>query len=122
MGCAAQHIRGHNAVHTGVKRCNQCTLKSIGFTKSEVYNELKTPYTVPVGIEKVLSADTVLARGSLSLCGNEILAKQGIILDSSATAATTKGNLAGVRSNAALADGYASKRREAQEAQWQICH
>jgi hypothetical protein len=115
MGCAAQHIRGHNAVHTGLKRCTQNTLKGIGFNNGEVYNELSTPYTVPVGTQKALSGDTVLTRGSLSLGGSDTIAKQGIILDSSATAATTKGNLAGVRSNAALTDGYASKRREAEK-------
>lgn len=115
MGCSKQHIRGHNAVHTGQKRYLQRSLRGIGFNSSEVFNEIGTMYTVPVGTQHALQADTALGRGSLSLCGDEVLAKQGIILDTSATAATTSGNLAGVKSNAALTDGYACARREAEK-------
>ena len=115
MGCAKQHIRGHNAVHTGQKRYLQRSLKRIGFNSSEVFNELGTMYTVPVGTQQSLQADTALARGSMSLCGDEVMAKQGIVLDTSITAATAAGNLVGVRSNAALTDGYACARREAEK-------
>jgi hypothetical protein len=115
MGCSKQHIRGHNAVHTGQKRFIQRGLRRIGYTASEDFNEISTMYTVPVGEQHSLQADTALARGSLSLCGDDVIAKQGIVLDTSATAPTTKGNLAGVKSNAALTDGYASARREAEK-------
>ena len=112
MGCGKQHVRGHNAVHTGQKRCIQRGLRRIGFNVHEVFNELGTMYTVPVGKQEALQADTALSRGSLALCCDEVIAKLGIMLDTSVTAATTAGNLAGVKRNAAIADGYASSRRE----------
>ena len=102
MGCSKQHIRGHNAVHTGQKRYLQRGLRGVGFGATEVFNELGTMYTVPVGEQHSLQADTALARGSLSLCGDELLAKQGIVLDTSTTAPATAGNLAGVKSDAGI--------------------
>ena len=115
MGCSKQHIRGHNAVHTGQKRYVQHILRRIGYNAHEVYNELGTMYTVPVGQQQLLQADTALARGSLALCGDETLARQGVVLDSSVTAATTAGNLAGATTSSASVDGYASARREAEK-------
>jgi hypothetical protein len=78
-----------------------------------VFNEYHGCYSVPVGHEQSLQADTVLDRGSLALCGGEVIAKHGIMLDTSVTAATTATNLTGVTSNAALTDGFACARREA---------
>ena len=111
MGCAQQHIRGHNAVHTGQKRCWQNCLKGVGFNGHEVHNEKRTCFTVPVGQQQELQADTVLERGSMALCGDEVLARQGIAFDSSITAATTATNIDG----AAAIDGYACARREAEK-------
>ena len=121
MGFSQQHIRGRNAVHTGQKRYLQPGLRGVGFAASEVFHEFGTMYTVPVGEQHSLQADTALARGSLSLCGDELLAKQAFVLDTSASAPPITGNLAGVKSSAAVTDGYACARREAQEAQRQIC-
>ena len=113
MGCEKQHLRGHNAVHTGQKCCVQNILRTVcGFRCHEVWNENRTMFTVPEGKQVVLQADTALAPRSLSLCGDQLLAQQGVVLDSSATAATTVGNLRGLRSSAANTDGHASARRE----------
>ena len=113
MGCEKQHLRGHNAVHTGQKCCVQNILRSVcGFRCHEVWNENTTMFTVPVRKQVVLQADTALAPRSLSLCGDQLLAQQGVVLDSSVTAATTAGNMRGVRSNAANTDGHASVCRE----------
>ena len=113
MGCARQHIRGHNAVHTGQKCCVQGLLRSVcGFRCHEILNENRTMFTVPTGKQKELQADTALIRFSLSLCGDQLLAQQGVVFDSSVTAATAKTYMQGVKSNAAISDGHAAASRE----------
>ena len=113
MGCARQHIRGHNAVHTGQKCCLQSLLRSVcGFRCHEILNENRTMFTVPTGKQRELQADTALIRRSLSLCGDLLLAQQGVVFDSSVTAATAKTNMQGVKSNAAISDGHAAANRE----------
>ena len=113
MGCAKQHVRGHNAVHTGQKGCAQGLLRgTCGFRVHEVLNENRTMFTVPTGKQKELQADTALIRRALSLCGDQLLQQQGVVLDSSVTAATTRVNMQGVKSNAAITDGHACARRE----------
>ena len=113
MGCEKQHLRGHNAVHTGQKVCVQGLLRHVcGFRSHEVWNENRSMYTVPVDKEVVLQADTALAPRSLSLCGDQLLTQQGVVLDSSITSVTTTENMSGVMSNAAITDGHASARRE----------
>jgi hypothetical protein len=72
MGCARQHIRGHNAVHTGQKCCLQSLLRNVcGFRCHEILNENRTMSTVPTGKQRELQADTALIRRSLSLCGEQ---------------------------------------------------
>jgi hypothetical protein len=72
MGCARQHIRGHNAVHTGQKCCLQSLLRNVcGFRCHEILNENRTMFTVPTGKQRELQADTALIRRSLSRCGEQ---------------------------------------------------
>jgi hypothetical protein len=46
-----------------------------------VWNENRSMLTVHVGDQVLLQADTALPARSLSVCGDQVLALQGVVLD-----------------------------------------
>ena len=90
--CAEQHTRRHNAVHTGQQHCLHRDLTRIGSNVHEVCDPLCTVNTVPDSQQLSSQAETAVVRGSMALCDEQTLAKQGILLDSRFTAATTASN------------------------------
>jgi hypothetical protein len=97
ISCCAQHIRGHNATHTGQKRCLQRLLRS--HHVSAVRNEDASIFKRPG-----LRADTVIDPGCLHFAGDTYKGK-GVVLDTTVRAPTASKYLAG-KSNAATTDGH----------------
>ena len=102
MGCRAQHLRGHNAVHTCMKRCLQQLLREHGVT--DYVNEDKSMF-----FHAERSADTAVQPGGLCLSGHAEFAHKGIVLDTSVRACTAARYINPVRRSAANVDGYAAE-------------
>lgn len=100
ISCRAQHIRGHNATHTGQKRCLQRLLRA--HHVSAVRNEDASIFKRPG-----LRADTVIDPGCLHFGGDAYRGK-GVVLDTTVRAPTASKYLAG-KSNAATKDGHTAE-------------
>ena len=105
MGCSRQHIYGQIAVHLGMKRCLQATLRR--WNVSHVGNEDKSMFLTAPG-QAELSADTVVYPGGICLCDDDKLRHKGVVLDTSIRACASDRYLKGKEHNAAVEDGYAA--------------
>jgi len=106
IGCPHQHIRGHVATHTQMKRCLQRSLTSCN--ASWWTNEDTSVFRKPG-----FKMDTVLAPGALSLASDEEYAMKGVLLDNSIRAPTAGKYLeAGEGKGAAFESGFAAKKGE----------
>ena len=124
MVCTRQHLVGHNALHTCMKRCLQFdVLRRNGITS---VNEDSSMFTDPPAQRLEvndrrgrLQADTAIQVGGLSLCGDDSRARKGFMLDTSVAGVTSERYIYGAARepgvNSAEQDGYAAAFREAEK-------
>ena len=111
MGCTRQHIRGPNAVHTGMKRALQRALRDVGI--GWVGSEEKGIFELVGGRD--FSADTVIWPLGLACSANKYLQHRGIIIDTSVRSATSSVYTSPVGRSSATVDGYAAAEGEKQK-------
>ena len=108
IGCPHQHIRGHVATHTQLKRCLQ---RSLTRCNASWWTNEDTSVFRKSGFKM----DTVLAPGALSLASDEEYAMKGVLLDNSIRAPTARIYLdppARDGKGAAFESGFAAKKGE----------
>ena len=111
MGCTRQHLRGPNAVHTGMTRALQRALRDVGI--GWVGNEEKGIFKLVGGRD--FSADTVIGPLGLSCSANKYLHSRGVIIDTSVRSATSSVYTSPVGRSSATVDGYAAAEGEKQK-------